>query len=60
MAKREPDASGDEPGETNDTPGSTRPEPVEDRPNVGVVEPGDYPDPAGIQAPGGQDEPAPR
>ena len=47
MPQPEPDAENKEPGETPGTPGSTKPEPVENRPNVGVVEPGDYPDPAG-------------
>ncbi len=40
-----------EPDDTPKTPGSTPPEPVGNRPNVGVVEPGDYPDPAGVQLP---------
>ncbi len=47
------DQAGKEPVDTSDTPGSTKPEPVEDRPNVGVVEPGDYPDPASLDPPGG-------
>ncbi len=55
MAQREPSADG-EPVDTPDTPGSTPPEPVEDRPNVGAVEPGDYPDPATI-APPPRDQP---
>ncbi len=38
-----------------DTPGSTPPEPVEDRPNVGIVEPGDYPEPARIDPPTDKD-----
>ncbi|MES2903218.1 MAG: hypothetical protein V4696_03450 [Pseudomonadota bacterium] len=31
-------------GELNETPGSLPPEQVEDRPNVGTVEPDDYPE----------------
>jgi len=58
MSQRESDAAQGEP-DTPETPGSTTPEPVEDRPNVGVVEPGDYPDPAGIQLPEA-DEPPPQ
>ncbi len=60
MSQREPDPSGEEPVDTPDTPGSTKPEPVDDRPNVGVVEPSDYPDPAGSELRGGQDESPPR
>jgi len=41
----------EEPVDTPGPPGSTKPEPIENRPNVGVVEPGDYPDPAGVQLP---------
>ena len=55
MAQREPGASGEAPADATETPGSTKPEPVEDRPNVGIVEPEDYPQPAGAELPGGQD-----
>ncbi len=41
--------------DTPGTPGSTKPEPVENRPNVGVVEPDDYPDSAGMQLPDDDD-----
>jgi len=55
MSQREPDANGKEPADTTDTPGGIKPEPVEDRPNVGIVEPGDYPEPAGSELPGPDD-----
>ncbi|HXG99192.1 MAG TPA: hypothetical protein VNI79_02120 [Sphingomicrobium sp.] len=41
--------------EKSDTASSTPPEPVKDRPNVGIVEPGDYPEPARIDPPADED-----
>jgi len=55
MAQREPDANRKPPADTADTPGGITPEQVEDRPNVGIVEPGDYPEPAGSELPGPND-----
>ncbi len=51
-----PGISSPEDKDAIDAPGITKPEPVEDRPNVGAVEPGDYPDPATI-APPPRDQP---